>query len=401
MRDAIMLARPLRPSPFARLLMLVSFRLLIASGVLILSTTQASTAEAQMRSDTTVAIDASATVEIIGRAGNITVRGTNDRQLRLRHEGDARVSVRGGSRALIIDAAASRSRGSDELDLSVPRGTALIVRTQSGDISVRGVGADVEVRTTSGNISVEDAARVRIETVAGDVSLRDVRDGARVSATSGDVELSTVTGDVEVAATSSTVVLRDVDSRRVDVKVVSGDVRWTGPFAESGRYAFSAHSGDVQFVLPSNARATLDVRTFNGDVSSRDLPLTLVPDPSTAERDVVRVRDVVRERDNQLRIARDSIERLISDSLRRADRQRTGRENPSFERDFERSVERLVESVMRGVSRGMESLALSIDGAVSRDRARRFTIGRDGGPLVSISTFNGDIVFGTTDADRR
>jgi len=390
------------PSPFARLRMLVSYRLIIASGVLMLSTTQASTAGAQVRSDTTVAIDASATVEIIGRAGNVTVRGTNDRQLRLRREGDAQVSVRGGSRALIIDAAASRRRGSDELDLSVPRGTTLIVRTQSGDISVRGVGADVEVRTTSGNISVEDAARVRIETVAGDVSLRDVRDGARVSATSGDVELITVTGDVEVAATSSTVVLRDVDSRRVDVKVVSGDVRWTGPFAESGRYAFSAHSGDVRFVLPRNARATLDVRTFNGDVSSRDLPLTLVPDPSTAERDVVRVRDVVREREvNQLRIARDSIERLISDSLRRADRQRAGRGNPSFERDFEQSVERLVESVMRSVSRGMESLALSIDGAVPRDRARRFTIGRDGGPLVSISTFNGDIVFGTTDADRR
>lgn len=396
MRMFSMPARPLRPSPFARLLMLVSYRLIIASGVLMLSTTQASTAGAQARSDTTVAIDASATVEIIGRTGNITVRGTNDRQLRLRRDGDAQVNVRGGSRALVIDAATSRGRGSNELDLSVPRGTTLIVRTQSGDISVRGVGADVEVRTTSGNITVDDAARVRIETVAGDVSLRNVRDGARVNATSGDVELITVAGDVEVAATSSTVVLRDVDSRRVDVKVVSGDVRWTGPFAESGRYAFSAHSGDVRFVLPRNARATLDVRTLNGNLSTSDLPLTLVPDPSVAERDVARDRDV-----HQLRMARDSIERLISDSLRRTDRPRAGRDSPSFERDFERSVERLVESVMRGVSRSMESLALSIDGAVSRDRARRFTIGRDGGPLVTISTFNGDIVFGTADTGRR
>jgi hypothetical protein len=270
------------------------------------------------------------------------------------------------------------------------------VRTQSGDVSVRGVGADVEVRTTSGDITVEDAARVRIETVAGDVSLRSVRDGARVSATSGDVELIAITGDVDVSGTSSTVVLRDVDSRRVDVKVVSGDVRWTGPFAESGRYAFSAHSGDMRFVLPRNARATLDVRTFNGNLSTSDLTLTLVPDPAAAERGAARERDV-----NQLRIARDSIERLISDSLRRADRPRAGRDSPSFERDFERSVERLVESVMRGVSRSMESLALSMDGVASRDRARRFTLGPDGGPLVSISTFNGDIIFGTTDAGRR
>lgn len=376
--------------------MLVSFRLIIASGVLMLSTTQASPVGAQGRTDTNITLDAAATVEIIGRTGNVTVRGSNDRQLRVQRQGDAQVEVRGGSRALVIDAAASRGRGADDLDLSVPRGTTLIVRTQSGDISVRGVGADVEVRTTSGDVIVEDATRVRIETVAGDVALRDVRDGARVSATSGDVQLITVTGDVEVSATSSTVVLRDVNSRRVDVKVVSGDVRWTGPFAESGRYAFSAHSGDMRFVLPRNARATLDVRTFNGDLSTTDLPLTLVPDPAAGERDIARERDV-----NQLRIARDSIERLISDSLRRTDQQRARRENPSFERDFERSVERLVESVMRGVSRSMESLALSIDGAVSRDRSRRFTLGRDGGPLVTISTFNGNIVFGSLDADRR
>jgi hypothetical protein len=376
--------------------MLVSFRLVIASGVLMLSTTQASSAGAQGRTDTNIALEASATVEIIGRTGDVTVRGANDRQLRVQQAGDAQVQVRGGGRALVLDATGSRSRGSEALDITLPRGTALIVRTQTGDISVRGVGADVEVRTTSGNVTVDDAARVRIETVAGDVSLRNVRDGARVNATSGDVELVSVTGDVEVSGTSSTVLLRDVDSRRVDVKVVSGDVRWTGPFAESGRYAFSAHSGDVRFVLPRNTRATLDVRTLNGNLSTTDLPLTLVPDPSAAERDADRARDV-----NQLRIARDSIERLISDSLRRADRPRSGRDRSSVERDFEQSVERLVESVMRGVSRGMESLALSIDGAVANDRTRRFTLGRDGGPLVTISTFNGDIIFGTSESGRR
>jgi len=376
--------------------MLVSFRLMIASGVLVLSTTEASSLGAQTRSDTTIAIDASATVEIIGHSGSVTVRSSNERQLRLRRDLETRVSVRGGSRALVIDASPAGSRGSSDLDLTVPRGTALIVRTQSGDITVRGTGADVEARSTSGDITIEDAARVRIESMAGDIALRDVRDGVRINATSGDVQLVTVTGDVEVSATSSGVVLRDVSSRRVDVSVVSGDVRWTGPFLDAARYAFSAHSGDLRFVLPRDARATLDVRTFNGDVSTRDLPLTLVPDPSTAARDQARERDRA-----QLRAARDSIERLIEDSLRRTDRPRTGRDSQSAEREFERSVERLVESVMRGVSRTMESLATSIDGAAVRDRARRFTLGRDGGPLVRISTFNGDIVFSTTDPGRR
>jgi hypothetical protein len=375
--------------------MLVSFRLLIASGVLALSTTKASPLGAQVRTDTTMRIDANATVEVIGVSSDVVVSTGTDRQLRLRNMGDARIDVRGGSRSVLLDANGGRGRNDGRLELVVPRGTTLLVRTQSGAITVRGTGADVEARSTSGDVLVEDAARVRIETMAGDVTARNVRDGVRISATSGDVQLASVNGDVEVSGTSTTVSLRDVASRRVAVQVVSGDVRWSGPFADDARYDFSAHSGDLRFTLPRTARATLDVRTFNGDVSSGDLPLTLVPDPAAEQRVRVREQDRVR-----LRGLRDSIERVVQDSMRRDARNRD-RSGSDWERDFERSVERMVESVMRGVAVSMESLAVQLEGATARGRGRRFTLGRDGGPLVSVSTFSGDVTFSTSDTPAR
>lgn len=391
------------PSLLTRPTMLVSFRLLIASGVLALSTTRATALGAQVRTDTTLTVDGNATVEVVGWADDVTVSTGSDRTLRVRGDGDTRVDVRGSRRAVLLDASGPRGggpRGGGRLALVVPRGTTLLVRTQSGNVTVRGTGADVEVRSTSGDVLVEDAARLRVETMAGDITARNVRDGVRISATSGDVQLAAIDGDVEVTGTSTTVSLREMSSRRVAVKVVSGDVRWAGPFSDNGRYDFSAHSGDVRFTLPRSARATLDVRTFNGDVSSRDVALTLVPDPADAERD--RTRDREREQQRQrLRTMRDSLERVVADSMRRDARARDRSGSASWERDFERSVERMVESVMRGLAVGMESLAVQLEagtaGLAERGRGRRFTLGGDGGPLVTVSTFSGNVTFSTVE----
>ena len=377
----------------------MSFRLFIAAGVLSLSTTAVTAAGAQVRTDTTLTLDRNATVEVVGRSGDITVTTGTDNRLRVRGESGAAIDVRGSARSVLVDAAGARTRGTSDLALTVPRGTTLLVRTQSGDITVRGTQADVEVRTTSGDVSIEDAARVRVDALSGDITVRRARDGARINATSGDVALTGIDGDIEVSGTSTSVTMREVSSRRVAVKVVSGEVDWSGPFQDNGRYEFNAHSGDVRLALPRDTRATFDVRTFNGELSTAgNLALTLVPDASS-DRVTADSRDVTRDA-ARVRAVRDSLQRVLADSMRRDVRDRD-RGRPGWERDFERSVERLVESVMRGVVVGMESLAVSLDGAASRGRSRRFTLGRDGGPLVTVSTFSGDIRVGTLDGGRR
>ena len=350
--------------------------------------------DAQSRRDTTFSIDASATVEVVSRSGDITIRSGQAGRVRVLQDSDDRVLVSGSGRALRIESGSTRNRSSDDMEIEVPRGTIMLVRTQNGDISVQGTGADVEVRSTSGDIQVEDAARVRIETVTGDMQLTNITDGVRIGASSGDVTLADVTGDVEIGSTSSDVSMRDVSSRRVQVKVVSGDVRFAGSFSDAGRYEFSTHSGDVRLALPANTRALLDAQTFNGDITTTNLPLTLLPDPNAADREAARERD--RER---LRTVRDSVRRVVEDSMRDNRNARTRRDSMNWERNLERSVSQLVESVIGGLAAEMSSLASAFEGMSNR-RVRRFQIGTAGGPLVSVSTFSGNVIVGS-DADRR
>ncbi len=362
---------------------------------------------AQIRSDTTLSMHASATVEIVSRGGDIRVRTGADGILAVRSDGgDAQSLVSGSGRAFRIDATGARSRGDVDLSVELPRGTVVLLRTQNAGISVSGTGADVEVRGTSGDISVTDARQLRISTVAGDITARDISDGVRISTTSGDITLDNVTGDVEVAGTSSDVTLRDISSRRVQVEVVSGDVTWAGAFDDAGRYEFNAHSGDVRLQVPENTRALLDVQTFNGEVRTTDLPLTMLPSSGAARGDSSReiTRDVPRnqqrERERERAQLGDSIRRAVTDSMRRSSGSRGTPDSASWERNLERSISQLVESVLGGLADNLSSLSLAFSD-LSSSRARRFQLGAAGGPLVSVSTFSGDIVVGTTDRNVR
>ena len=361
-------------------------------GVLLLTGAITAPAAAQRQTETTLTLERNAVVEVAGSSNDITVITGGDGELRVRGDDVQRLGIRREARSVVISSSGPRGTTAQAVDLTVPRGTVVLLRTNSGDISVRGTGADVEVSSISGDVRIEDAERVRVETVSGDVQLRRVRDGARVSATSGDVSLTDVVGDVEVTGTSSTVVLRDVNARRAGVKTVSGDIEWIGAFATDGRYEFSAHAGDVRFTLPRDARATLDVRTYNGDLITGSQPITLIPDGSASDRSRSEAERAQLDADRtRMRVVRDSVKRVLSDSMRR---ERDGtRSSASWERDLERSVERLVEGVMRSVAVSMESLAVAFEGSDKRGEGRRYTIGREGGARVSVSTFSGNIIL--------
>jgi len=365
-------------------------RLAIAAGALLLGVFLAARVAAQERTDTTLTLDRTTTVEVSGGSHDVTVSVGADRTLRVRGGADTRLSVRGAGRTVVVRPA--ERRGGGAVTLEVPRGTTVLARTQSGDVTVRGTGADVEVVTLSGDVRVEEGERVRVESVSGDVTVRGARDGARLEATSGDVRVEGVDGDLEVSLTSGSLTARGVASRRVSVKTVSGDVDWAGALVPDGRYDFGAHSGDLRLALPRDAAAALDVRTFSGALDTGPLALTLVPDAPRAGREREREQRELAEARDRLAALRDSLRRATTDSARVARARERERERPSgWERNLERTVEGVVESVMRGVAVGMESAVGAMDDIAERTRGRRYTLGRGDGPRVTLSTFSGNI----------
>ena len=181
-----------------------------------------------------------------------------------------------------------------KITLTLPEGCApdLNVRTLSGDISLEDVSAgEVTVNSTSGDISVDGVEataltasttngelkvdlpeeltleRVELRTTSGDVEARLNARRCKAQCMSGDVTLEGRIREAEVASVSGDVNLR-ADVEQVNVKSVSGDVDVTCDSEELREVTAQSTSGDVDVRLPSGVRCiSLNTKSLSGDVN--------------------------------------------------------------------------------------------------------------------------------------
>ncbi|MGN0745599.1 MAG: DUF4097 family beta strand repeat-containing protein [Aristaeellaceae bacterium] len=159
------------------------------------------------------------------------------------------------------------------------------VNSTSGDISVDGVEATVlTASTTNGEVNVElpdevELARAELRTTSGDVEARLNARRCKVQSMSGDVSVEGRIGEAEVGSVSGDVNLR-ADLEQVNVKSVSGDVDVTCDSGELREITAQSTSGDVHIRLPREVRAvSLYTKTLSGDVN-----YNVVTDPNAPVR---------------------------------------------------------------------------------------------------------------------
>ncbi len=236
------------------------------------------------RIDTTVALSSNGTVDLSLVSGEIIVTSWDRNEVRV-----SAASERG---ILRFDTSPSRitlgvrsdrgEMGDTHYEVSIPKSARLVAKSVSGDVKTRG-GSDVEARSVSGNVEVVDiTGRAIVESVSGDVSVQRAGGGVKASTVSGELTMSNVTGDLDATTVSGDIELGGVKSSFVRTGTTSGDVGFSGTLDPQGRYEFESHSGDIELAIPGGG-ATLDVRTFSGDVES-DFPMTLQPGSRGGER---------------------------------------------------------------------------------------------------------------------
>jgi DUF4097 and DUF4098 domain-containing protein YvlB len=227
--------------------------------------------------DTTFAFDRTGTMTVNGGSGDIIVSGTSASQARVRAESDndnVRLDVSGGRAQVEVT---NRRGGDAHIEVSVPYGVRVIVRGQSGDITVRATRGPVEVHNQSGDVTIDEVnGRLDAGTLSGDITVGTVNGDVEIASTSGDVKLSDVRGNVDVGTVSGDIGLRGVTAKIVRAKTTSGDVTYDGAIDPAGRYDLATHSGDVKLRIPRDASAQLTVSTWNGEIDS-DFPITLQP----------------------------------------------------------------------------------------------------------------------------
>lgn len=232
------------------------------------------------RIDTTVALAGRAEASLAVIAGRITVRGWDRPEARVRaeSEGGDLLFEHSSSRLAVLQDERGRGRGDDaRIDVTVPYGTRLLLRTTSGDVSAVDVRGEVESRTVSGDVRVEGArGRTLFESVSGEFTARGLAGPVRGESVSGGVTLEEVAGDVEVETVSGEIAVNRARASFVRLESVSGEIDFGGPLDRAGRYEFNSHSGTITLALAPDAGARVSVETFSGAVDTA-FPLTLTP----------------------------------------------------------------------------------------------------------------------------
>jgi DUF4097 and DUF4098 domain-containing protein YvlB len=151
------------------------------------------------------------------------------------------------------------------------------------DVTLEGVGGDVNVETNRGDIIVNGGSGfVSLKSVQGEISLRNTRGRVDVSSVNEGIRLADITGDVSAETTNGGIVMERIDSENVDVYAVNGNVTYEGPIREKGTYRLTTHNGTVSLAVPEKANLTLSGRTYNGSFRS-SFPVK-VEEPNTRRR---------------------------------------------------------------------------------------------------------------------
>jgi len=136
---------------------------------------------------------------------------------------------------------------------SVPHASRAQIMTASADMNLRGRYSELEVKSASGDLSVDGEIEgdAHVKTVSGDVRLQRVHRNLVVQSVSADVSAAFVGGDATA-------------------KSVSGDVRIDE--TREGRVSVQSVSGDIAVGVATGTNLDVDANSVSGDLSS-DVPL--------------------------------------------------------------------------------------------------------------------------------
>jgi DUF4097 and DUF4098 domain-containing protein YvlB len=172
-------------------------------------------------------------------------------------------------------------------NVTAPERARISVNTISGNISVRDIKGDLTLETISGNVQIGNAGRVsKAKTVSGSVDIADTTMEGMLSAStiSGIVQMRNVKArQIELGSISGSVLVDQVTAERVDAQSISGDIKLTGPLVRGGRYDLGSHSGTIEVVLTGDVGFEIEASSFSGNVRT-DLPLKLSGVSQTSSR---------------------------------------------------------------------------------------------------------------------
>jgi len=223
--------------------------------------------------DQTVNVAKGVKLDVNNFAGDVNIKVWDRDAVRIEvnHSDRETVDIKPGEQTLSVRSRSTRGGPPRSLDyaITVPKWMAINVSGTYADVTMDGVGADVTVDTTRGDINVTGGSGViTLKSIQGDVTLQKAKGRIEVRAVNEGMHLADISGDLSAETTNGSIILDRIDSANVDLYTVNGNISYDGPIKDRGIYRLTTHNGIIAMPIPERVNATLMVRTYSGSFRS-------------------------------------------------------------------------------------------------------------------------------------
>jgi DUF4097 and DUF4098 domain-containing protein YvlB len=234
------------------------------------------------RVDTTVHLNLRGTVDLSLLAGKITVRGWELSDVKVvasAQNGFLRFDATPNRVTLRVERLQERAsaRADATYDVSVPRGTRLLLQAGSGNVTVTDSQGEISATSVGGTINVSGARRqVALESLSGPIIASRISGDLRAQNVSGSIRAEDISGRLEAWAVNGGISLIGGRSNDVRAETVGGDIAYAGPAATGGTYDFESHSGAIRVTIPRDPGAQVRLESVRGAFQT-DVPVGALP----------------------------------------------------------------------------------------------------------------------------
>jgi hypothetical protein len=151
------------------------------------------------------------------------------------------------------------------IEVRVPAGSTVWIRTGSASIYAGGVTGSLDAASVGGDIELRGSlVEAFVESMTGTLVL-DVRTKSlRAKTVTGAVRLHGVIVDATVTSVSGNILIEGADIQRGSFESVNGELRLVGSIRSDATLGFVTHGGAIEFLLPAATDATFQVATYEG-----------------------------------------------------------------------------------------------------------------------------------------
>ncbi|HJR68292.1 MAG TPA: DUF4097 family beta strand repeat-containing protein [Gemmatimonadaceae bacterium] len=164
------------------------------------------------------------------------------------------------------------------LEVWVPAGSRVRVKSTRGEIVVDGVTGALDLGSTSGNVTVTGIPReLTVETMDGDVQLDGAVVWLRARSAGGDITVRGGAEDLVSASVSGAVTVTGGPVRAARLETMTGNIVFEASIARGAVLDLGTHSGAVRVLLPKGSTPMVEATTVAAPIDNNLTPQRAQP----------------------------------------------------------------------------------------------------------------------------